>query len=114
MTKIEEILEQLNITRRYAGRLYAATGIEWVIEDESLLRDVTKRLYPQLGEQYHDTWRNVHRNLRTVVDVAYHSNQPYLEHLARRTLDDCPTPADFIDIIASYLMREKNPAGSAR
>lgn len=114
MTRTEEILEQLNVTRRYTGRPYAATGIELVIEDEGLLRDVTKRLYPQLGEQYHDTWRNIQRNLRTVVDVAYRTNRAYLEYLAHRTLDTCPTPADFIDIIASHLMRIKDPAGSAR
>lgn len=110
MTKLDDILDKLGVSRRYDGREYVSTAVNWVIVDESYLKDVVVRLYPELGVLYGDTWKNILRNIRTVVEVAYRTNRRYLEHLARRELCIRPTPVEFIEIIAVYLMREGIPA----
>ena len=106
MTKTEDILDILGVSRRYDGRDYVSTAVEWVMHDEDYLIGVVKRLYSELGERYQDTKENIIRDIRTVVEVAYRKNRPYLELMARRKLDARPTPVEFIEIIAVYQMRE--------
>lgn len=50
------------------------------------------------------------RDIRTAVKAAWKSNRAYLEELACRPLNDPPKPIEFIDIIVTYLIREKAAA----
>lgn len=106
MTRTEDILDKLGVSRRYDGRDYVSTAVEWVMRDEDYLRDVVKKLYTEIGEHYQDSVENVIRDIRTVVEVAYRKNRSCLELMARRKLDARPTPVEFIEIIAVYQMRE--------
>ena len=107
MNLIYEILFELGIGRRYLGSHYLAYAIHATLQDESYLQNVTKRLYPETAAHFGTTWTRVERNMRTVIDTAWRQNRPRLEELARRTLLQSPQITDFIDIIATHLLRRQ-------
>ena len=101
-----DLLRDLVIPLRRKGYQQLAIAIHLVTQDEDLLRNVTKGLYPMVAELCHTTRFCVEHNIRTVITDCWEGGgKPYLEKIAKRELDKKPTAVQFIEIIAVHLMR---------
>lgn len=110
VTDIYDILSRLGVVRKYLGRDYLAYSIRITLQNENYFFLVPKCLYPDVASHFNTNWKRVERDIRTAVKAAWKSNRAYLEELACRPLNDPPKPIEFIDIIVTYLIREKAAA----
>lgn len=94
-----ELLSRLGVTANYKGFLYIVSAVELCLADEEGLHLVTKYVYPQVARQYHTSWQAVERDIRKAVELAWETDRPFLEHLARRPLRQRPSNAQFLAIL---------------
>lgn len=109
MKMIQDILNELGITRRYKGFAHTAYAIQLAVADEDRLCYVTKEIYEATALHFGSTWSCVERNIRTIVARAWQINQPFLGEMARYPLSSPPTASEFIEIISSYVLRSLPP-----
>ncbi len=103
MTIIYDLLYQLGVTANYTGFFHTAYAISLCAEQPDRLLLVTKWLYPEVARQYGTNWKAVERNIRTVSCIIWRENQPLLEELAHRRLDQRPRNAEMLSILVSSL-----------
>ena len=103
MTIIYDLLYQLGVTANYTGFFHTAYAISLCAEQPDRLLLVTKWLYPEVARQYGTNWKAVERNIRTVSCIIWRENQPLLEELAHRHLDQRPRNAEMLSILVSSL-----------
>ena len=99
---MEELLQELGITRRYKGRAYVIFALELLEQDET--RQM-KDIYLRTARRFHRTISAVERNLRTVVKRAWQVNPQLVRRLAGRPLLEAPTVSEFLDILYNSLQR---------
>ena len=105
MTVIQDTLRLFGITRCYKGFLHTAYAIQLAVEDEDRLEAVTKEIYMETAFHFNCTWTAVERNIRTAVARAWKINRPLLAEIAGYPLTCTPTASEFIEILASYILR---------
>lgn len=105
MMTIQETLRLFGITRCYKGFLHTAYAIQLAVEDENRLEAVTKEIYMETAFHFNCTWTAVERNIRTAVARAWKINHALLCDMAGYPLTCAPTASEFIEIIASYILR---------
>lgn len=103
LSKIYSLLSNLGITANYAGFFYVSHAISLSLSDMENLLLVTKRLYPEIAKHYHTSSKNVERNIRTVIDIAWDNNPQLLPQLAKGSLLGKPTTSEFIAILTMSL-----------
>lgn len=103
MTDIYDLLYRLGVTANYTGFFHTAYAVSLCTEQPDKLLLVTKWLYPEVAKQYRTNWKAVERNIRTVSDIIWRENRPFLEQLARRPLEQKPRSAQLLAILASSL-----------
>ena len=59
-------------------------------------------------------WTAVERNIRTAVERAWRVNRSLLLEMAGYPLDTEPTASEFIEIIATYIIRSRQPQSHLR
>lgn len=105
--KIYELLNQCGVPASLNGRDYLQKAIEMAIDDPSLKKNITKRLYPTLASEYGTTPSRVERSIRHAIEVAFdRGNLDFLEHVFGYTIDNekgKPTNGEFIFMCAEYL-----------
>ncbi|MFW5999266.1 MAG: sporulation transcription factor Spo0A [Halanaerobiaceae bacterium] len=108
--RITEIMHQLGVPAHIKGYLYLREAIELVINDVDLLGAVTKRLYPEVAEQFHTTPSRVERAIRHAIEVAWdRGNLDALNKYFGNTVSKSsgkPTNSQFIAKIADKLRLE--------
>lgn len=104
LNRIYSLLASLGITANYVGFFYAAHALELAVSDMENLLLVTKRIYPEIAKYHHTSAKNVERNIRTVINVAWDSNPGLLEELAKRPLPAKPTATEFLAILSAALL----------
>lgn len=109
MMTIQEILRLFGITRCYKGFLHTAYAIQLAVEDENRLEAVTKEIYMETALRFNCSWTAVERNIRTAVARAWKINHALLCDMAGYPLTCTPTTSEFIEIIASYILRSSQP-----
>ena len=109
MTAVQDILRSLGITRCYKGFKHTEYAICLAIQDESRLEAITKEIYMETAAHFECNRRAVERNLRTAVARAWRTNRSFLCEMAGYPLDKDPTVSEFIEIIASYIIRSNQP-----
>ena len=109
MTVIQDTLCLFGITRCYKGFLHTAYAIRLAVEDEDRLETVTKEIYMETAFHFNCTWTAVERNIRTTVARAWKINRPLLAKIAGYPLACTPTASEFIEILASYILRSSQP-----
>lgn len=109
MESIQEILRLFGITRCYKGLAHTAYAIYLAVLDESSLEAVTKEIYMQTASHFGCNWSAVERNIRTAVLRAWRINRPLLLEMAGYPLACTPTASEFIEILASYILRSSLP-----
>ena len=105
MTTIQDTLRSFGITRCYKGFQYAAYAIHLAVEDESRLESVTKEIYTETAEHFGCNGAAVERNIRTVVERAWTIDSRLLREIAGYNLERIPTASEFIEIMATHILR---------
>lgn len=103
LNRIYSLLLNLGITANYAGFFYASRAVSMASSDMESLLLVTKRLYPEIAKHYHTSSKNVERNIRTVINIAWDNNPQLLSSLAKGSLPNKPTTSEFIAILTMSL-----------
>ena len=114
MTTIQDTLRLFGITHCYKGYNHMVYAVQLVMEDESRLEAVTKELYMETAEHFGCKWYSVERNLRTVIDRAWKINSRLLCEIAGYNLDHSPTVSEFIEIMATHIMRSSEALAAQR
>ena len=105
MTTVQDTLRLFGITRCYKGFMHTAYAIDLAVCDESRLEAVTKEIYMETASYFNCKWTAVERNIRTAVARAWKINRPLLCEMAGYPLISPPTASEFIEILASYILR---------
>ena len=106
LSEIREVLRLLGVGGNYSGQRLTAAAVLLTIGEQDRLLRVTKRLYPAVGQQFGCDWRRVERAIRSAAKRAWERNPEYLTELARYPLNGPPTSSEFVDILASYFLRD--------
>ena len=109
MTTVQDTLRLFGITRCYKGLKHTAYVIELAVQEESRLEAVTKEIYTETASHFGCKWTAVERNIRTAVARAWKVNRPLLLEMAGYPLTGIPTASQFIEILASYILRSSQP-----
>lgn len=100
---IEAVVNDLGITRKYSGYAFLIYASELVLQDPSLLRKITKKLYPMVAEHFDCKAYNVERAIRTVAQVSWERHRAKLQEIATYDLYKRPTCTDLIDLICCHV-----------
>ncbi len=111
---IQETLRLLGITRCYKGFRHTEFSVALAVSEEERLEAVTKEIYMETASHFGCSWTAVERNIRTAVARAWRVNRPLLCVMAGYPLDCPPTASEFIEFIASYIMRLNQPQPDLR
>ena len=99
--EIYDALYQLGLTANYTGFFHIAYAVHLAVQSPQRLRLVTKWLYPDVAAYYNTTPAAVERNIRLAVNIAWRCNPGLLSALAGYQLEEKPTAAQFIAILAT-------------
>ena len=81
------------------------------VEDPEIINNITKRLYPMIGEKYQTTASKVERAIRHAIEVAW--NRGRIESInnilgVRAYVGaEKPTNGEFIALVADKMLLEK-------
>lgn len=114
MTDVQDILRSLGITRCYKGFKHTEYAVLLAVQNESHLEAVTKEIYMETANYFECHWTAVERNIRTAVARAWRTNRPLLCEMAGYPLGKEPSASEFIEIIASYIIRSSQPQSNLR
>lgn len=98
-------LNRMGIGHQYLGYNAAVVAISMVVEDESRLNCLKNNLLAPMSRQFNTPADNIVRNIRTIIARAWQTNRPYLCKLAGYELQQPPSATEFIDIIATSILR---------
>ncbi len=114
MMTIQETLRLLGITRCYKGFKHVEFSVALAVYEEERLEAVTKEIYMETASHFNCKWTAVERNIRTAAARAWRVNRPLLCKMAGYPLTCTPTASEFIEIIASYILRLNLPQSNLR
>ncbi|MBQ8201704.1 MAG: sporulation initiation factor Spo0A C-terminal domain-containing protein [Clostridia bacterium] len=106
---IQHVLRTLGIGRQYLGYNITIRAVRMVLLDENCLFCVKQGIFLPISFQQQCDWRTIERNIRTVIHRAWTVNPEFLGELAGYPLHQEPTVTEFIEMIASYIMRTPGP-----
>ena len=69
--KISKIFINVGIPAHIKGYNFLREGVKMAVEDPEIINNITKRLYPSIGEKYNTTASKVERAIRHAIEVAW-------------------------------------------
>ena len=108
--RISNIFISIGIPPHIKGYSYLREGIKMAVEDPHIINNVTKGLYPIIGERFDTTASKVERAIRHAIEVAW--NRGRIEAVnaifgARVYIGtEKPTNSEFIALVADKLILE--------
>lgn len=108
--RISNIFISIGIPPHIKGYAYLREGIKMAVDDPQVINNVTKILYPVIGEKYHTTASKVERAIRHAIEVAW--NRGRIDAInaifgARVYIGtEKPTNSEFIALVADKLLLE--------
>jgi len=96
---ISNLLIHMGITANLEGYRCLRTAILLVMEDEEMIRAVTKKLYPAVAKKHNITPTSAERAMRHALEMAFRRGG--LSKFQRK-----PTTSEFIALIAEKLLRK--------
>ena len=109
--KISKIFINVGIPPHIKGYNFLREGVKMAVEDPEIINNITKRLYPSIGEKYHTTASKVERAIRHAIEVAW--NRGRIESInsilgVRAYIGaEKPTNGEFIALVADKMLLEK-------
>mgnify|MGYP002383417491 CR=1 FL=1 len=105
-------LNSFGVNRSYTGFNYVVYGLTLVIEGKSCIECITKSLYLDIAGYYHTSWTCVEKNIRTIVNSVWDSNNTDLLELVfhRSGHDKKPTNKEFLTYLYDYIIHISDEA----
>ena len=108
--RISNIFISIGIPPHIKGYAYLREGIKMAVEDPHVINNVTKGLYPVIGEKFQTTASKVERAIRHAIEVAWNRGRIDAVNAifgARVYIDtEKPTNSEFIALVADKLILE--------
>lgn len=112
---IDDTILKSGVMPHLQGYLYLRDALNAVAEDRSLLRGVTKVLYPELARRYGTDAVNVERCIRSALDIAWRrgdreKREQHFGPAMSALIAERPTNIGYMNLVIEHLdrrMREK-------
>ena len=108
--KVSQILCKIGIPVHLTGYQYLRTAIIMVVENNEMISQITKNLYPRLAQKYNSTPSRIERAIRHAVEVTWNRGQiEFIQNIFGYTVDSNrgkPTNSEFIAIVADKIQLE--------
>lgn len=108
--RISNIFISIGIPPHIKGYSYLREGIKMAVERPDVINNVTKILYPKIGEKYGTTASKVERAIRHAIEVAWNRGRIDVINAifgARVYIgNEKPTNSEFIALVADKLILE--------
>ena len=108
--KISRIFISVGIPPHIKGYGYLREGIKMAVEKPDVINNITKKLYPMIGEKYATTPSKVERAIRHAIEVAWArgriNNINDLFGVQTYLTGEKPTNGEFIALIADKMLLE--------
>ncbi len=108
--RISNIFISIGIPPHIKGYNYLREGIKMAVEQPDVINNVTKVLYPKIGEKYGTTASKVERAIRHAIEVAWNRGRIDVINAifgARVYIgNEKPTNSEFIALVADKLILE--------
>lgn len=112
MENIKRLLREAKISQSYKGYQYLLHAIRLVAENETRLCRMREDVYQKIAEMFHDNYRNVEKDIRTIRDKFWNSQgQIFLEKITGSKIDDKPYPRELIEYFVDYLKDQDQSTG---
>ncbi len=109
--KISNIFLNVGIPAHIKGYSFLREGVKMAIETPEIVNNITKQLYPKIGERYSTSASKVERAIRHAIEVAWSRGR--IENintiLGVRAFvgKEKPTNGEFIALVADKMILEK-------
>ncbi len=110
--KISKIFINVGIPPHIKGYCFLREGVKMAVEDPDIINNITKKLYPSIGEKYQTTASKVERAIRHAIEVAW--NRGRIDNInnilgVRAFMGtEKPTNGEFIALVADKMLLEKS------
>ena len=105
--KVTNIIHEIGVPAHIKGYQYLRDGIMMVVNNNEVINQITKQLYPDLAKKYKTTPSRVERAIRHAIEVAWNRGQiETVESIFGYTVNSNkgkPTNSEFIAMIADKL-----------
>ena len=109
--KVSRIFINVGIPPHIKGYSFLREGVLMAIREPEIINNITKKLYPKIGEKYQTTASKVERAIRHAIEVAW--NRGRIESInsilgVRAYVGaEKPTNGEFIALIADKMLLER-------
>ncbi|MFR6055618.1 MAG: sporulation transcription factor Spo0A [Eubacteriales bacterium] len=109
--KISNIFINVGIPPHIKGYAYLREGVKMAVDNPDIINNITKKLYPMIGERYSTSASKVERAIRHAIEVAW--NRGRIESInnilgVRAYIGaEKPTNGEFIALVADKMLLEK-------
>ena len=110
--KISKIFINVGIPPHIKGYSFLREGVKMAVEEPEIINNITKKLYPSIGEKYNTTASKVERAIRHAIEVAW--NRGRIDSInnilgVRAYVGaEKPTNGEFIALVADKMLLERN------
>ena len=108
--KISKIFISVGIPPHIKGYYYLREGVKMAVETPEIINNITKKLYPKIGEKYQTSASKVERAIRHAIEVAWNRGriETINSMLGIRAYvgNEKPTNGEFIALIADKMLLE--------
>lgn len=108
--KISNIFISVGIPPHIKGYAYLREGVKMAIKNPGIINNITKQLYPMIGERYETSASKVERAIRHAIEVAW--NKGRIDSInamfgVRVYINsEKPTNGEFIALVADKMLLE--------
>lgn len=103
--EVMKVLSQLGVNQSYIGYKFVVYGVDRTIHDSTCLQYISKSLYMDIAFKFQTSWRCVERNIRTVVNVIWKTeDKEMLKLICGNKIIDKPNNKEFFIILANYII----------
>lgn len=109
--EVQDLLNSLGIGQRFIGYSLATEVTLMVLADDAALRSFQHTVLIPLARRTGGTTTAVYQDLRTVACHAWQTNRTQLCRIAGYQLQKAPGVVEFIDILATCILRRHRRDG---
>lgn len=110
-TRITDVMHMLGVPAHIQGYRYIREAITMLVNDMSMVNDITKVLYPKVAETFQTTPSRVERAMRHAIEVAWdRADLEVLQAWFGYTISITkgkPTNSEFIALVADKILIER-------
>lgn len=109
--RIFELLNRLGVPANLVGREYLETGVLMMMQDQTTIYMITKRLYPAIAKQYGSTDSSVFHSISRAIETAWNrgatDEQEQCFGYTVSSQKGKPTNSEFMTMVARRLLLEE-------